>query len=360
MVQKTKAAVLYEINQPLVVEELEIPSLNSGQVLVKILFSGICHTQINEIKGLKGEDKYLPHLLGHEGSGIVEEIGEGVTKVKKGDYVVLSWIKGLGLNAPSCQYSKDETKINSGAITTFSQYSVISEDRIFKIPLEVPPKVAALLGCAIPTGAGIIKNELKLKDNGLKNNQLEKNKKGKSLAIFGIGGIGSSALLYASSLNLSKIIAVDINENKLEFAKSIGATEVINPNQEEGLKKLNKLINEEGVDYSIESSGVKTIMETAFQAINNQGTAIIAGNLKLGETISLNPFDLIKGKKIFGTWGGKTNPDEDIIYYARKYLNQNIPFDKLISKTYPLNEINQAIKDLEEGKVIRALIDCQS
>ena len=160
---KTKAAVLYETNKPLVIEEVEIPKLKDGQVLVKVLFSGVCGSQLNEIKGLKGEDKYLPHLLGHEGSGIVEEVGSKVTKVKKGDYVVLCWIKGSGLDAPSCQYTKDNIKINSGAITTFNQYSIISENRLFKIPKEVPPYVAALLGCAIPTGAGIIKNEIRKK-----------------------------------------------------------------------------------------------------------------------------------------------------------------------------------------------------
>lgn len=364
---KTKAAVLYEIDKPLVIEELELPPLKEGQVLVKILFSGICHSQINEIKGLKGEDKYLPHLLGHEGSGIVEEVGEGVTKVKKGDYVVLSWIKGEGLNNPSSQYLKDDLIINSGAITTFNQLSVISENRIFKIPHEVPPKVAALLGCAIPTGAGIIKNELKLRRDENESSENESNENGsneseesKSIAIFGIGGIGLSALLYAASLNCKKIIAVDINEKKLEFAKELGATKVINPVQEDPIEQIKELTAGKGVDYSVESSGVRKVMETAFSAINDQGTTIIAGNLKFGEKIAIDPFDLIKGKKIFGTWGGKTKPDEDIVYYAERYLQGELKLEKLISKVYPLDEINEAVKDLEEGKVIRALIDCQN
>jgi len=120
---KTRAAVLYEINKPLVVEEVETPILQRGQTLVKMLYSAVCRSQINEIRGMKGEDLYLPHLLGHEGSGIVEEIGPEVTKVKKGDYVVLSWIKGKGIDAPSCQYDKGGIKINSGAITTFNQSS---------------------------------------------------------------------------------------------------------------------------------------------------------------------------------------------------------------------------------------------
>lgn len=341
---KTKAAILYEINQLLIVEEIETPILKKGQVLVKMLYSGICQSQINEIRGRKGPDSYLPHLLGHEGSGIVEEIGPGISKVKKGDYVVLSWIKGRGLDVPSCQYSKKDQKINSGAITTFSNYAVISENRIFKIPKEVPPEIAALLGCAIPTGAGIIKNEINPQEIT-------------SLAIFGIGGIGSSALLYASSLKkFSQIIAVDINQEKLKFAQTIGATQTINPIQVNPVEKIKELTENKGVNYALECSGVKSVMETAFQAIKDQGKVIIAGNLKKGETISIDPFDLIKGKKIIGTWGGKTEPDKDIVYYAEKYLKENISFDKLITKIYPLTEINQAIEDLEKGKVIRVLI----
>ena len=340
---KTKAAVLYELNKPLVIEELEIPSLEKGQVLVKILYSGICHSQINEIKGLKGEDKYLPHLLGHEGSGIVEEIGPGITKVRKGDYVVLSWIKGTGLDAPSCQYNKDGLTINSGAITTFSEYAVISENRLVVISKEVPPDIAALLGCAIPTGAGIIKNEINLK-------------KEDSLAIFGLGGIGSSALIYASSLSCSKIIAVDINDSKLNFAKEIGATDIINASKVNPVEKIKELTFGKGVDFSIESSGVSAAMENAFESTKDSGKTIIAGNLKSGEKMFINPFDLIRGKRIIGTWGGKTNPDVDIPFYAKKFIQEDIMFKKLITKIYNLNEINDAFNDLKQGRVVRALI----
>lgn len=344
---RTKAAVLYEINQPLVVEELETPQLKKGQVLVKILYSGICQSQLNEIKGKKGEDKYLPHLLGHEGSGIIEEIGPDVTKVQKGDYVVLSWIRGNGLNAPSCNYFKKEMKINSGAITTFNQYSVISENCLYKIPQEVPADVAALLGCAVPTGAGIIKNELEIKE-------------GDTLAIFGAGGIGSSAILYASSLKCSKIIAVDINETKLSFAKELGATHTINSNKEDPVSQIKRLTDGEGVDYAAECSGVKNVMEIAFQSIKDNGKVVIAGNLKKGETISIDPFDLIKGKKIIGTWGGKTSPDQDISYYTQLYLQKRFPIQKLITKEFSLSKINEALAELEEGNVIRALINCQT
>lgn len=157
---KTQAAVLTKLKAPLAIWELEIPELKSGQVLVKVAYSGLCHSQLNEIKGLKGEDRFIPHTLGHEGSGTVELIGPDVTKVKQGDRVVLSWIKGKGADVSSCRYGV----VNSGAISTFMTHAVISENRIIPIPDAMPLKEAALLGCAVPTGAGVVKNEMELQE----------------------------------------------------------------------------------------------------------------------------------------------------------------------------------------------------
>lgn len=340
----TKAAVLYKTGSPLVIEDLHIPDLLIGQVLVKVLFSGVCHTQLNEIKGLKGEDKYLPHTLGHEGSGIVVEVGEGVTRVQKGDYVVLSWIKGPGLDAPSSHYLKDDEIINSGAISTFNQYAIISENRLTKITTKMPPDNAALLGCAIPTGAGILRNTLKIKE-------------GDTIAIFGVGGIGLSAVLAADLLKCSKIIAVDIHEYKLQLAGELGATHKINSTSNNVIASIKDITNGVGVDYAIESAGVKEVMELAFGSIKDSGTAVIAGNLKHGQKISIDPFDLIKGKKIVGTWGGETKPESDIPFYADAYLSGKLKLGMLNTYRYKLSEINEAFKDLENGKVGRALID---
>ncbi|MCB4790669.1 MAG: zinc-binding dehydrogenase [Elusimicrobia bacterium] len=341
---KTKAAVLNELNKPLVIEELIIPELKEGQVLVKIKASGLCHSQLNEIKGNKGPDKFLPHTMGHEGAGIVEEIGRNIKKVKKGDHVVLTWIKGSGFDVPSAIYvTSDGIKVNSGAISTFTEYAVVSENRLVKIPEEVPFKDASLLGCAIPTGAGIIKNTVKLQPNH-------------SLAVFGVGGIGSSAVLYAASIGCSKIIAIDINDSKLEFAKRIGAKYTLNSKKEDVISKIKKFSDGKGVDYSVECSGVKEVMEMAFNSINNKGTTVIAGNLKHGERISINPFDLIVGKKIIGTWGGETYPDVDIPVYIELYLSKKLKLNELITNTYDLQNINTAFADLEQGKVQRAVI----
>jgi len=341
---QTKAAVLYEQNKPLVIETLDIPKLKRGQVLVKILFSGICHSTINEMRGIKGPDGYLPHCLGHEASGIVEEIGPDVTKIQKGDYVVLTWIKGAGLDVPSATYLKGNKQINSGAITTFNEFSIISENRIVKIPREIPADVAALLGCAVPTGAGMVKNSLKIKPKN-------------SLAVFGSGGIGLNAILFASSIGCSKIIAVDICDDKLKLAKDVGADIIINSKKENPVIRIKELTNNQGVDYAIESSGVKEVMEMAFDAIRTGGTALIAGNTKKGDKISIDPYDLINGKKILGTWGGETNSDDDIPIYVDLYLNGKLRLEKLIAHTYELEKINQAFEDIENSKVLgRVLI----
>lgn len=340
---KIRAAVLYEQLKPLKIEDIETPALGQGQVLVKILYGGICQTQLNEFKGIKGPDRFLPHLLGHEASGVVEETGPGVSKVGPGDYVVLSWIKGPGLEASSSQYLLGDKKINSGAITTFSTFSVVSENRITKIPEKLPADVAALLGCAVPTGAGMVKNTLRAEP-------------GSSIAVFGLGGVGLSAVLYASAVGCGKVIGVDVNGQKLELASKLGATHVINSSNDAVLEKLKELTGGAGVDYAIESSGVKGVMELAFEAIKPGGTAVIAGNIRKGDKICLDPYGLISGKKIFGTWGGETRPEKDIPFYAEQYLAGKLKLDKLITHVYTLDQVNESFSELEKGNVGRALI----
>lgn len=345
---KTLAAVLVEINKTLKLEELVVPELKYGQVLVKIAYSGICHSQLNEIQGLKGEDKFLPHALGHEGSGIVETIGPGVKKVKPGDRVVLTWIKGSGVDVPSVLYKrKDGSVVNSGAISTFMTQAVISENRIVKISDEMPLREAALLGCAVPTGAGAIINTAKLS-------------KGDTIAIFGIGGIGLSALLAAKLKQASIIIAVDIFDNKLGDALRLGATHTINAEKENVLSKILEITDKRGVDYAVECAGKKESMETAFKSVrNNGGLCIIAGNLPQREHISINPFDLIKGKHIIGTWGGESSIDKDTLFYINEYLSGRFKFGLLISNEYGLKDINRIFKEMEQGKTSRVLINME-
>ncbi len=342
---KTIAAVLYEQNRPLVVEDLEVPSLKNGQVLVEIIYSGICQTQLNEYRGRKGADPYLPHLLGHEASGHVRET-KGVNKVGNGDYVVLSWIKGSGANVPSSEYTDSKgRKINAGAVTTFQKYSVVSENRVTKID-SMPSDVASLLGCAVPTGAGILLHKINPKNK-------------ESLAIFGLGGIGSSALLMASHTSgLEKIIAVDVNDEKLKLAGELGANYTINAREEDVVKKIYGITSGEGVDYAIEASGVREAMEQAYNSANkNHGKVILSGNLGGGRCIEIDPYHLLFGKTLTGTGEHNTNPDADFPVYRNLYINNKIPFDKLVSRKYGLEQINEALENLSRGEVFRSLID---
>ena len=344
---ETTAAVLFEINQPLRILDLEVPKLKQGQVLVDVAYSGICGSQLNEIHGLKGEDKFLPHTLGHEGSGIVLEVGKDVRKVKPGDHVVLTWIKGLGADVPSTIYHSIESPVNSGAIGTFMKKTVISENRLVPIPKEVPLIEAALLGCAIPTGAGIILNNAKINI-------------GESVAVLGVGGIGLSAVMAASAVGAEKIIAVDVVDQKLDLAEQIGATHKINSTSKNPLNEILEITHGKGVDYAIESAGRKDTMEMALKSVRNGGgRCIIAGNLPSGAKISIDPMDLIKGKNILGSWGGETKPDEDIPKYVDLFYESKLKLNKLITHVYKLEEINKAIDKLESSKTGRVMIDMQ-
>ena len=340
---KTIAAVLVEQNAPLEIWELTTPSLQEGQVLVEIAYSGLCHSQLNEINGLKGEDHFLPHTLGHEGSGVVIEVGEGITKVKPGDHVVLSWIKGEGKNAPGCKYQSVDGVVNSGAISTFLTHAVISENRLIPIPKEMPLREAALLGCAIPTGAGVVRNEMNLKP-------------GQSFAVFGAGGIGLSALMAAKHAKADPIVAIDVNTRKLERAKAMGATHVIDARTSDPVSALAEITSGNGVDYIFESAGKKEAMEKAFCSLKAPGMCVIAGNLPQGQKIEINPFDLILGKKIVGTWGGKSDIDRDVQAYVDLFLNHEIDLGSLITHEVQLEEVNSLIHELEQGSVGRGLI----
>ena len=157
-----KAAVLFNTGEPLqIIDNIKVPVLTKGQVHVRMVYSGLCHSQVMEVKGGRGEDKYLPHLLGHEGVGIVESIGEGVTKVGPGDKVIIGWIKGEGLDAPGGKYPHKDYLINSGSATTLTDQTIVAENRLVKLPSGFPEKLAILLGCALPTGLGLVLNELK-------------------------------------------------------------------------------------------------------------------------------------------------------------------------------------------------------
>jgi S-(hydroxymethyl)glutathione dehydrogenase/alcohol dehydrogenase len=339
-----RAAILEILNQPLVVDELRVPPLTTGQVLVKLAYSGVCHSQLMEARGMRGADAYLPHLLGHEGSGWVVEVGPGVEKVAVGDKVILGWIKGKGQDARGIHYFRGDQKVNAGGVTTFNDHAIVSENRVFHLPEGLPMDVAVLFGCAIPTGAGIITNTIRPRA-------------GSSIAVFGLGGIGLSVLMALKLFECAKIIAVDVEDNKLALATDFGATHVINAKQVDPVARIRELTQGIGVDYSVDAAGLVKTIEQAFASIRRDGgLCVFASHPPAGSTISIDPYELICGKEIRGSWGGESDLDRDIPLFAELYRKGQLPLEKLITKRYSLDTINEALDDLENHRVGRPLI----
>jgi S-(hydroxymethyl)glutathione dehydrogenase/alcohol dehydrogenase len=341
---KTTAALLVQTGAPLVLAEIDIPALKPGQVLVEIAYSGACGTQVMEWRGDKGEDKWLPHCLGHEGTGTVLEAGSAVTKVKAGDKVVLSWIKGSGIEAGGAVYGWGEKKVNAGGVTTFQRHAVVSENRLTPLPAGLPMDVAVLLGCAAPTGMGAVYNVLKAQP-------------GDSVAVFGTGGVGLHAVMASALVGAMPVIAIDPNPTRRALAPLYGATHVIDPTGIDVLAGIRK-IAPQGVDIAVESSGVPAAMEQAVNATRQQGgRAVVIGNARHGATLSLNPAVFNQGKSLMGTWGGDSIPDRDYGRFARLLGAGRFPVRDLLSKPYALEQADQALSDLASGKIGRPLID---
>lgn len=340
-----KAAVLFETGKPLQLIDIPtIPEPQEGQVLVQIVYSGLCHSQLMEVRGGRGEDPYLPHMLGHEGVGIVKNVGAGVTKVVAGDVVVMGWIKGEGHNVGGGLYEYKGQTINSGGVTTFAELSITAENRLVKLPQGMPWRLAILLGCALPTGAGLVMNELKPEPY-------------KTIAVFGLGGIGLSALIAAQLYQPSRLIAVDIEDEKLALAKELGATDVINSQHCDPVEAIQALIPG-GVDYSLEAGGLAKTIEQAFTSVRDGGgQCVFASHPAEDQRIQLEPHAFHRGKNIRGSWGGGAQPDRDIPRLVELYQTHQLPLERLISNSYSLDEINQALDDLEDRKIVRALIE---
>jgi S-(hydroxymethyl)glutathione dehydrogenase / alcohol dehydrogenase len=341
---KTKAALLVQTGAPLVLAEIDIPALKPGQVLVEIAYSGACGTQVMEWRGDKGEDKWVPHCLGHEGTGTVLEAGSAVTKVKAGDKVVLSWIRGSGIEAGGAVYAWGDKKVNAGGVTTFQRHAVVSENRLTLLPAELQMDLAVLLGCAAPTGMGAVYNVLKAQP-------------GDSVAVFGTGGVGLHAVMAAALVGAMPVIAIDPNPTRRALAPFYGATHVINPTGADVLAEIKKIVPQ-GVDVAVESSGVPAAMEQAVNVVRQQGgRAVVIGNARQGAMLSLNPGIFNQGKSLMGTWGGDSVPDRDYGRFARLLGSGRFPVRDLLSKPYSLEQADQALQDLAAGKIGRPLID---
>jgi S-(hydroxymethyl)glutathione dehydrogenase/alcohol dehydrogenase len=343
----TSGAILTQLGEPLeIIDGIRLPQLKKGQLLVKVHYAGVCHSQLKEARGERGEDPYVPHMLGHEGTGSVLSVGKGVDKVSVGDSVVLGWIKGKGLDAMGTEYVGPKGEIiNAGAVTTFSRHTIVSENRVVKLPPNTPMDLAVLYGCALPTGAGIVFNEINIKASS-------------TIVIFGLGGIGLSALVAAKTYEPAMLVGIDIESSKLELGKQLGATHVINANDTDAIQAVLELTGTIGADFVVEASGLANIIEQGFQMTRrNGGQLVFATHPKAGDMIKLDPFELICGKLIRGSWGGGSKPDTDIPKMDLLYKDGKLPLEAFVSHTYSLDDINIALSDLEQRKIVRALID---
>ena len=332
------AAILTSQNKPLLVEEVEIPKeVKLGQVLVKVHSSGICGSQLGEITGAKGQDKFLPHLMGHEGCGTILEVGPGVKTVKKNDLVVLHWKKGDGLQSEVPTYKWKGGKLNAGWVTTFNSHAIISENRCTSIPKNTDKELATLFGCAITTGFGVIENNAKLK-------------MGESVVIYGSGGIGLNIIQAANLHSAYPIIAVDIHENRLKTAKKVGATHLINSSSEDPGKRIREILQKRELDVFIDNTGIPKFIELGYSLVNDQGRIVLVGVPRLGNNLNIYSLPLHFGKSLIGSHGGDIKPELDIPRYLNLIQKKKIKLKEIISDRYPLTDINVAINAMREGK----------
>ncbi len=339
-----KAAILVEQKKALVIADINLPSeLQYGQVLVKIVCSGVCGSQIGEINGIKGPDKFLPHLLGHEGGGVVSDIGPGVTKVKKDDHVVLHWRKSTGIESPVPKYKWGSKIVNAGWVTTFNEYAVVSENRITAIDKDIDFEIAALMGCAVTTGLGVITNDVKLRT-------------GESIAIFGSGGIGLNMIQGASLVSADPIIAVDIYDHKLKLAKEFGATHIINSSKTDAKKEICNIVGRCGVDAAVDNTGNVNVINQAYEVTSDTGRTVLVGVPQIGEKISIYSLPLHFEKKIYGSHGGGASPSFDIPRYLNLYKKGALKLKGMITDSFRLDEINNAIAGIRKGSIIKCII----
>lgn len=343
-----KAAVLEQIDQPLVVAEVGLTPLQFGQVLVKVLVSGICGSQLMEIGGHKGNSKFVPHLMGHEGCGIVEDVGVGVSRVKKGDKVIMHWRKGDGIEADFPEYEYNGKRIKSGKVTTFSEYSICSENRLTPVPHDTPEELCALLGCSLSTALGTINDEAEVKF-------------GESVMIVGAGGLGINLIKAAKLASAYPIVSLDIHEHKRELAMSLGADLFINVATESLKDKLAEL-GLKDVDVIIECSGSKKAIEATLPFLSGVGRYIMVGHPKPGESVEMLQAGHMfggEGKTIKATQGGGFNPSKHIERYVRLARRGNLNIDGIITHHTSLDDINKAIEQVRAGEASRILIKMQ-
>lgn len=357
-----RAAVLQEFKQPLVIEELEYRAPGRGEVLVKLAASSVCHTDLMAIENQFTINLPLPFVLGHEGAGIVQEAGPDVTTVGPRDHVILSWVAQCGqcyqctigrpnlcleglvrVLAPRGQFHKQGRDIHQLSLGTFAEYTVVPEAACIKIREDAPLDKVCLMGCTVMTGIGAAINAAKVRP-------------GASVLVIGCGGVGLNVIQGAALAGADKIIAVDILDNKIEFARQFGATHTINGRSEDVLSRVKELTDGLGVEYSFEAISTVPTIRQAYDALAPGGLCVVVGVAPPGSEVPIPTWAFFDEKTITGTRYGSARMRVDIPRLVDLYMNKRLKLDELISQTLPLEGINQAFDDLKAGKVARTVL----
>lgn len=366
---KSRAAVAFAPNEPLKIVEIDVQPPKAGEVLVKILATGVCHTDAYTLDGHDSEGVF-PCVLGHEGGGIVEAVGPGVTSLEVGDHVIPLYTAECGVckfcvsnKTNLCQAVRatqgkglmpdgttrfsynGEPIYHYMGCSTFSEYTVVPEISLAKIPKEAPLEQVCLLGCGVTTGIGAVLNTAKVEE-------------GSTVAIFGLGGIGLAAIIGAKMAKASKIIAIDINPSKFEVAKELGATDFLNPRDyDKPIQEVIVELTDGGVDYSFECIGNVQLMRAALECCHKGwGESTIIGVAPAGAEISTRPFQLVTGRVWRGSAFGGVKGRSELPTYVEKAQTGEIPLSTFITHTLHLDDINHAFDLMKQGKSIRTVI----
>ena len=346
-VKTTTAAILVDSGSPLVIDEILLPSeLGAGQVLVEVITSGICGAQINEVDAVKGPDKFLPHLLGHEGFARVLEIGPGVTTVLPDDFVVMHWRPGTGIQSTPALYEWQGKRLNAGWVTTFNNHGVVSENRVTKIvPGAHDKNVLPMLGCALTTALGVLENDAKVNFRD-------------SILVFGGGGVGLALIKAAKIFGVSNVVVVDINDEKLKYATNLGASNTVKfTNKEDTHNQLKKIYGKVLPSVAIDTTGSTDAIELCYEVSSGVGRIILVGVPKSDSKAKIYTLPLHFDKVIKGSHGGGSRPEVDIPILLDLMSRGDLNFDNYAIQSFKLNEINQAIVNLRSGVSGRMIID---
>ncbi|MEM7530601.1 MAG: Zn-dependent alcohol dehydrogenase [Chloroflexota bacterium] len=363
---KTKSAVVYQHNQPVVVETLDLDEPKAGEVMIRMVASGVCHSDWSIVDGTIYYDP--PVVLGHEGAGIVERIGEGVTYVEPGDHVVLSYVTYCGectmcemgkvnlcrgitagpgrLLDDTCRFhnSKGQALPQMARIGTMSEYTVVAEQALVKVDEKYPLEKAVLVGCGVTTGVGSV----------LKTAEVEP---GSSVAIIGCGGVGLNAVQGAAIAEASMIIAVDMVQGKLDHAVSFGATHTVDASEGDPVEAVLELTDGLGVDYAIEVIGNPNTIMQGYRMVRPAGTVAVVGMARSDATANVPAQDIVRTeKRLVGSYYGSAVPREDMVQLLEYYDEGKIKLDELITKTYTIEQVNEAFDALNSGENVRGVI----